>query len=406
MAKKKSAERRHYQRLTDKLVQKLSDFARVGTLEDFGGLTGELIWDDRVRGLHARFGRHRTSWVFQKEHRRHGKRGLTYKTLGTFPAMTVTNARKAALMEAGRVAAGRITPGKRTAIKVAAALDAYVEYLRTRKAGSRWPDNVLSLARVHILPEFAGWPLHELSAARAVVADWHKKIVRKSGPAAADHAAKIMRAMYRHAMRRDPTLPPGLPTAAVEFVGAERSQRALAFTDFPKWFAAWGKIEFKTRRAFQMLNLLCGARPGELARIKWVDVLPAERVFVIRDAKSRKAKHDIRVVMSSAIARALKLARDAAGESEWVFPARAGGHIAKFDGDGLPAHGMMYRRTWRTVAADVGTDELLSRFLLGHIPPGISPGYVAKMILASGQGMRSAQRAVSRRIVALLGKGL
>jgi integrase len=235
------------------------------------------------------------------------------------------------------------------------------------------------------------------------VADWHKKIVRTSGPAAADHAAKILRAMYRHAMRRDTTLPPGLPTAAVEFVGGQRSQDALDFADFPAWRAAWDKIESPTRKAFQLLDLLCGARPGELARLKWVDVLPRERVFVIRAAKSRKATHDIRVVMPSAIARALKLARDAAGESEWVFPSRDGGHIVKFDCDGLPAHGMMLRRTWRTVAADVGVDELVAHFLLGHIPPGISAGYVQKMILASGQGMRAAQRAVSKRIVGLLG---
>lgn len=70
--------------------------------------------------------------------------------------------------------------------------------------------------------------------------------------------------------------------------------------------------------------------------------------------------------------------------------------------DGLPAHGMALRRTWRTVAADSGVDELLSHFMLGHIPAGISRGYVAKMILSSGRGMRAAQRVVSARIVTLL----
>lgn len=156
-----------------------------------------------------------------------------------------------------------------------------------------------------------------------------------------------------------------------------------------------------------MIGLLSGMRPGELARLKWSDLLPRQRCFVIRGAK---ATNDIRVPMSAAIAGAFKIARDAARadkiESEWVFPARAGGHIVKFDVDDLPAWGMMYRRTWRTIAADLGIDELIAHFCLGHIPAGISRGYVVKMTLASGQGMRAAQRMVSKRIVGLLGVAL
>ena len=49
-----------------------------------------------------------------------------------------------------------------------------------------------------------------------------------------------------------------------------------------------------------MIALLCGARPGELSKLKWADVLPRERCFIIRGAK---AKNDIRVPMSAAIAR-------------------------------------------------------------------------------------------------------
>jgi integrase len=403
MAKPKG---RLYRRLSDTYVARQSDFARAGVLEDFSD-AGPIVWDDRVRGLHARFGRHRTTWIYQREHRTHGDRGVTYKRLGFYPAMNLKDARKAALVEAGTIAAGRITPGKRDALKVSDALDQYIDHLRTRKAGSRWPDNVASIARVHIRPEFGTWPLQELSAVPARVASWHKAITKTSGPVVANQAAKVLRAAYRRAARLDRSLPPALPTSAVEFNAETRSQNALDFADFPKWFAAWGEIESPTRKAFQMVNLLSGCRPGELARLKWSDVLPRSRCFVIRDAKG---KNDIHVPLSSAIARALKLARNAARadkiESVYVFAARADGHIVKFDCDGLPAHGMALRRTWRTIAADAGIDELIAHFCLGHIPAGISRGYVSKMILASGQGMRAAQRTVSKRIVGLLGKGL
>jgi integrase len=260
---------------------------------------------------------------------------------------------------------------------------------------------------VHIRPVFGRWPLHELSAAPAPVRDWHKKITRQSGHVIANKAAKVLRATYRHAAKLTRSLPPALPTSAVEYNEEKRSQVALAPADFPKWKASWDSIDSPTRQAFQMIGLLSGMRPGELSRLRWSDVLPHERCFVIRGAKDpKRTDHDIRVPLSAAIAREFKRARDAARadkiESEYVFPARAGGHIVKFDCDGLPAWGMAYRRTWRTLAADAGIDELIAHFCLGHIPAGISRGYVAKMILSSGSGMRAAQRTVSRRMVALM----
>jgi len=47
---------------------------------------------------------------------------------------------------------------------------------------------------------------------------------------------------------------------------------------------------------------------------------------------------------------------------------------------------MMLRHTYRSEAADLKIDELLSHFLMGHAP-----------------GMRDAQRKISRRIMSLLG---
>jgi len=219
--------------------------------------------------------------------------------------MNVLEARKAALVIAGRNASGRIAPGRRSAVKVAEAMAEYIAYLRERaerkgKAASH-AKNTDSLARVHILPEFGGWSLAELSASPGGVAAWHKRVT-KAGPVTANKAAKTLRACYRRAARLDRSLPPGLPTSAVEYNAEKRSQDALAPADFPKWRAAWAKIEAPTRKAFQMINLLAGCRPGELARLKWPDVLPRQRCFVIRGAK---AENDIYVPMSAAIAREL-----------------------------------------------------------------------------------------------------
>jgi integrase len=93
---------------------------------------------------------------------------------------------------------------------------------------------------------------------------------------------------------------PHNPTSAVEFNAEKRSQNALSLADFPKWGRAWDKIESPTRKAFQMIAQLSGARPGELSQLKWADVLPRERCFVIRGAR---ADNDVHVPISAAMAR-------------------------------------------------------------------------------------------------------
>ena len=69
----------------------------------------------------------------------------------------------------------------------------------------------------------------------------------------------------------------------------------------------------------------------------------------------------------------------------------------------LPVRGHGLHHTWRTVAADVGIDELHAHVMLGHAPKNISESYITRLVLAAGPALRQAQRKVSQRIVALLG---
>ena len=68
--------------------------------------------------------------------------------------------------------------------------------------------------------------------------------------------------------------------------------------------------------------------------------------------------------------------------------------------------GHALRHTYRTVAADLGVDEILVRLLMGHSLQGVSQGYIAKAALSGGISMREAQRKISRRIIGLLGNVL
>jgi integrase len=390
--------KRVYRRLDDRMIEAMGDFVE-------GPADVRIVWDDRLRGLQVRVGVKRITFSYFAEFRLHGRRGTVCKRLGFAPLMKIAEARRLASIEAGRVASGRVMPGRAQAMKVADALDAYLDHLTAqatrRGKPDRWRRTAQSIAKCHIRPEFDGWTLNELAAAPAALATWHRKVTKASGAVVANRAAKIVRASYKRAARLDRSLPPHNPISAVEMNAEGRSQKALAFADFPRWREAWDRIASPTRKAFQMINLLSGARPGELSRLRWADVLPRERCFVLRASKTGG---DVRVVLSAAIVRELRRARDADVESPYVFPDAnmREGHLTKFE-DGLPAHGIMLRRTWRTVAADIGVDELIAHFLLGHIPAGISRGYVSKLILTTGSGMRRAQREISANIMRRLG---
>jgi integrase len=383
----------------------LSD-SRVEAAHDFSDGRTIVLCDTRVEGLRVRVGKHRVTFFFRHDDRRNGQRRITVETLGHFPAMTVKEARDAAKIIAGRVAAGSAGPGKRAALRFDDAMTDYLGHLKRKaeRAGkpARWAYNVAKLVKGP-LARWSGWSLADMATNPGALQKWHRDVTRTSGPVSADHCARIVRAAYRRAAKTDLSLPPRDPTAAVEYNPKSVAQTGMAFKLFPKWLAAWHAIEVgpkaPARKEYHLFCLLTGARPGEAARIRWRDVKPSARIVEIPSAK---AQNTIRIVMSAAIARVLKRARDLSkpsGPDDLVFKrCEQLGHR-----EALPVRGHGLRHTWRTVAADVGIDELHAHVMLGHAPKNISESYITRLVLAAGPALRQAQRKVSRRILGLLG---
>jgi integrase len=365
-----------------------------------------LVPDSVVQGLFIYLGIHRTSWIYKKWSRTKGRRTSTEQTIGHWPALSVPAARKEALKIAGEFASGTAVASKKDAVTFKAAFEAYIEHLRKKAAEkgkpARWAYNVEKLGKI-MMPTFGHWTLAELANRPDIVADWHAETVKKHGQTSADHCARIIRAMYKRQAKRDISLPARLPTSAVEFKQYQPSQVALDFTDYPKWREAWGKIESPVHRGYHLFSLLTGARPGEAARIKLTDIDTEKRTFTIRNAK---AGSDIVLPITPEIAQAIALAVNAevqphheVKEKDLVFSGcRQISQRAK-----LPIRGQALRHSYRTVCADLKIDDLISHFLLGHAPEGISQAYVSKLILQNGPAMREAQEQISKRIFNLLG---
>ncbi len=395
--------------VTDDVTRRMIvKWMKAGVLNPLGSVVPPL-WDTVVLGLKLRVGRRVTTWTFHREHCAKGKRTVTSITLGHYPSMTITEARQAAR----QAAAAAPAPGKRTAVKFEAAFEDYCKYLETlaaqRGKPARWLYNVKQMGAKHLKPRWAGWSLIDLSNDPRAVAAWHSEVTESSGAVCANHCAMILRACYKRAGRLDRSVPFELPTSGVTYNPKASTQPGLAFKDFPKWAEAWARLP-PLHRAFHLVQFLTGGRPGEISRLRWADIHPKQRTLTITNPK---AGHDIVVPLSIPIVQALRLARDCEhigidgrrldrGDGDMVFPG-AGRWQHK---DALPARGMDLRRTWKTVAISCGVEEILTEFLQGHAPVGVSRKYVVRAILRERGALREGQRRISMRITSLLGSAL
>jgi integrase len=365
----------------------------IDAFRDFAEGETRLIWDTKVSGLRVRIGKHRVSWSFFQQHQIHGKRSTTSVTLRG--VMTLADARKAALVIAGRDAAGRQVPGKRESVKFEAAFSEYLLHLeaKAKRKGkpARWKKNVVQLGNSILLPEFAKFPLADLSHAPALVRDWHVKVTKTSGPVQANRAAQVLRACYRHAAKLNRSLPPALPTSAVAMNTETPAEKGIA--DFHKWAAAWSSIPSPVRRGFNLAQLLLGLRPGECSRLEWQDIDCKARAVTVRNTKPGK---NLRLPMSAPIARALRMARGA--DDVLIFPSARHNPVR----DELPAYGHALRHAYASIAKALRIDPFLVKALMGHsLGSDVTEGYVWTEMLRGP--LRQEQRRISRRIVELLG---
>ena len=131
-------------------------------------------------------------------------------------------------------------------------------------------------------------------------------------------------------------------------------------------------------------------------RLRWIDVHDNEQKLpAIPNAKAGATISSCPI--PEEIAGTLRMARDAAKEgAELVFP---GLSYIDYRDAGLPVKGQALRHTYRTICADLEIDELITHYLMGHAPQGISQKYIATLILQNGPAMRAAQNKISARDV-------
>jgi integrase len=397
--------------LTDRHIESLP-FAKPPQREYYVRDVGR----DRVRGLMLRIGKTTKAWVFQSEERKGSTRRLVYKPLGRFPAVKVDDARAAAKLLDAAKANKEFIPTKKDSSLLKDAWENYAQALQDR-GSTKWAAEVRGYYNRN-LKSIGDRRLASLSASVPGVTEELRDMFRQSterGEYEANRAFKLLNIVYRYARAFNMLLPPDPPCAAFGKLKLWHEELAAEEECIPKdKFAAWAatveKVEHERnplRAAHHRLCVLTGARPGELARIRWDEHVDWQnRLFYLRGTKTRKKKADkpIIVPMSARIAQQLNLARKAGAVmhpgSPFVFPADSeSGHLVnwKEDQDILDYWGKSGRHTYTTYAGTLPISNKAVRRMQGHVDKGDPHEFNYKDVREMVDDfLRPAQRVISR----------
>jgi integrase len=390
-------------KLTDSTVSKLK-FANDNA--------GYVVRDNALAGFFVRVGKRRKVYRFQRDVRdKLGKRRTESINLGTHGAVTGDEARQKVLHLLGKAAQGEFSLRPPKGILLGTAFDRFKSSTgkRGKSKSPRWIKECERCYERNLRP-WHDESLRDLSNDPDRVRSWHIDVQHQRGPSEANHAGRLLRAIYQNAISLDRSLPAANPTSGIAWCPEDRADLAIPFNKFPLWAAQVRDVETDSplRAAYHRFCVLTGMRPGEAARLPWEAINCVARTIMIGKSKTGA---DITIPMSSAIARELAKARDAGRElweersRVWVFPARGvAGHLTNWQENHrqLDYLGDSGRHTYRTVAADLGIDDLTIHLLMGHSLRTVSQGYITRSVMVAGTSLRSAQRRISQRVVELM----
>lgn len=365
--------------------------------------TGQkLVADADQPGLYLKVGKTAKSWVVQTEvrvldDRMQKARKTVRRAFGSFPELSVKDARAAAKGELAAILAGEGIGKAPSGVTLGAAWGLYRAALAK---GGKSAATIYSYRNAveadHLLGIWRDTPLADLATPEgaAKVAARHEAITQREtdpkhgGSYAANGAMRTLRVIYNWALERGHVKPHPdgwTPTRQVTFNVEEARDTAMTRRDLPGWWAAYAAMDNRVRAEFQLFLLLSGSRAGAIATARWEHLDVAGRRLHIPTPKGGKARaYDIPLTrpMLATLARARRAARvyQPILAREWIFPgdpskAKRGefaGHLSLFatTEPKLPCSGHGLRHTYRNACVWAGVEENLSKKLMNHSQRG------------------------------------
>lgn len=327
-----------------------------------------VVWDTESRGLGAYRGRSGPGTFFV-HYRVCGRQRKV--TLGRINELAIADARARTVEVVAAARQGRDIREEQAAVERArlTLADAFAEYTKALVRKEASPKTLLLNEHnwKKMLSPHAGRELRSL--ARREVRGWHEEWGRM-GPTAANHGARLLRAVYNYADKRLADDLPASPCVAVEFFKERGTRRVLSWEDLPGWWEKVHSLENPVRRAYWKLLLFSGLRMTDAATIRWEDV-HGDILHRPSPKGGRSRSYDLPITthLRSVIEEAREAAERFRSGSPWAFPAdSACGHVSNMRElkafPGVWPHDL--RRTYATACAEAGVDPYTIKLLLNH----------------------------------------
>lgn len=329
---------------------------------------GAVHWDESLKGFGLRVTGHGTkSWVVQKS-------GKGMKTLGRYPALTVTEAREAARLLMLREAHPELLPARSRwdQITLREALQRHEAAMLKKERSPKSIHGMWDEANRY-LSDWLDRPLASIT--KLECHDRHEKITA-CGPYAANRTMRIFRAGWNRA-RKTHNLPPENPVIGVEWNKEHRRQEPIPADKLADWGKKVRAMSNPTRRDYQLIVLLTGLRRTDAASLRWEHV-DLEKATLHRPRPKGGVDRAFTIPLATQAVEILRRRRETI-HGPWVFPTRDRMgrliHLREPKESDLPSPHRL-RDTWATAAAECGVDALATKILLNHsLGRDVTEGY-------------------------------
>jgi integrase len=242
---------------------------------------------------------------------------MTWLKLGSFPDMSVENARKEAETKLGLFATGDNPVAIRRAAKEEQTLETYFTHFIANKRKKN--GNVLSpKTALEYQAQFAKYlsPIAKKKISAVTVADV-KPLVRaigKAHPVMANRVRALVSSIY--GLASEDGLVTANPAKGVAKYGETSRDRFLQADELPRFFASVGQESNETIRDYFLLSLLTGARRANVLAMRWNQISLAEGIWRIPTTKNGTPQN----VTLSPEAVAILTERKESADGAFVFP--------------------------------------------------------------------------------------
>lgn len=340
MAKKYPIKQRFVDALAAAPIEKTGSGLRLTMGKDVIEAKGNqiFVWDDTYPGLGLRLTGSTISYIYQARVNRKNRR----VKLGSHPAMKVEAARKAAKVEAGKMAQGIDTAleRKKQEIEGLTLQDAIDLYLgessnpKHKALGRDLKPRTVQDVKNCMNTYLKDWLKKPIQSIAGLDCRQRHGELKKRSAARSNLTMRYLRAILNHA-NNELSPDDGAPLLEVNPVSRIGKSGAWAKTrrrktlinagDFPAWWHSLDNLSgayANEARDFFRFMAMTGCRPGEAFTLRWEDVDTEKAIIIFRDTKN----HDDHALPTGAwLTEMLRQRRSIAGGS-YVF-SRADGAL-------------------------------------------------------------------------------